>query len=101
MAALINRTTRRLFLAQTAGLASVAVLGSAYAAESAANRVPVPVIDCHVHLGTAQQVIVPWNTMGDPAEILRNMRKGKIDRSVIFPMSNSNRHRTFEEGNRE
>jgi predicted TIM-barrel fold metal-dependent hydrolase len=44
---------------------------------------------------------VPWNTVGDPEEILRNMRKGRIDRSVIFPMTNPNWHRFFEEGNRE
>jgi uncharacterized protein len=46
-------------------------------------------------------VIVPWNTIGDPNELIYNMQKGRIDQSVIFPMSNSNRHSLFEEGNKE
>jgi hypothetical protein len=59
------------------------------------------VIDCHVHLGTAHQMIVPWNTVGDPEEILRNMRRGNIDQSVIFPMTNPNWYGSFELANRE
>jgi uncharacterized protein len=95
-------SSRREFLCQATALAAgAAALSSPVNAQSSTQRIRVPVIDCHVHVGTAQQVIVPWNTVGDPEEILRNMSKGKIDRSVIFPMSNSNRHRTFEEGNRE
>ena len=27
-------------------------------------------IDCNVHVGTADQMLVPWNTVGDPEEIL-------------------------------
>ena len=70
-------------------------------AQSTTASAQVPVVDCHVHVGSAQQMIVPWNTVGDPEEILRNMRKGRIDMSVIFPMTNPNRHRLFEDGNRE
>jgi predicted TIM-barrel fold metal-dependent hydrolase len=95
-------STRREFIRQTAGLAvGVAGLASAVEAQSATGARRVPVIDCHAHAGTGQEMIVPWNTIGDPAELLRNMEQGRIDMSVIFPMSNSNRHKLFEEGNKE
>src|SRR5687767_5317755 len=91
-------STRRAFLRGTAGVA-VATLLSRSAAATASPAIPV--IDCHVHVGTAHQMVVPWNTVGDPEEILRNMRKGRIDQSLIFPMTNPNWQRTFEVGNRE
>jgi predicted TIM-barrel fold metal-dependent hydrolase len=46
-------------------------------------------------------MVVPWNTVGDPEEILRNMRKANIDQSVIFPMTNPNWYGSFELANRE
>ena len=94
--------TRREFLASASRVTAMAVvLQCMSAAQSSAASTRVPVIDCHVHVGTAHQMVVPWNTVGDPEEILRNMSKGQIDQSVIFPMTNPNRHRFFEEGNRE
>jgi uncharacterized protein len=97
----MNTSTRREFLSQAAGAAAgVAVLGR-LGAQPAAGSSRVPVVDCHAHVGTAHQMVVPWNTVGDPEEILRNMRKGGIDQSVIFPMTNPTWHRVFEEANRE
>ena len=94
--------TRREFLSQMASLAAgVAGLATAVGTNAAPSGGRIPVIDCHAHAGTGQEVIVPWNTIGDPEELLRNMQKGRIDQSVIFPMSNSNRHSFFEEGNKE
>jgi predicted TIM-barrel fold metal-dependent hydrolase len=97
------RPARREFLRQVAGLATgaAAVGCTASAAETPEENSQVPVIDCHVHLGTAHQMVVPWNTVGDPEEILRNMRKGAIDQSVIFPMTNPNWYGSFELANRE
>jgi uncharacterized protein len=94
---------RREFLRQFGGVATAGAtaLGCTWSAAAALENAPVPVIDCHVHLGTADQMIVPWNTVGDPEEILRNMRKGNIDQSVIFPMTNPNWHHSFELANRE
>jgi uncharacterized protein len=94
---------RRAFLRQVAGLttAGATALQCPWSAAATLENSPVPVIDCHVHLGTAYQMIVPWNTVGDPEEILRNMRKGNIDQSVIFPMTNPNWYGSFELANRE
>jgi uncharacterized protein len=94
--------SRREFLRQAAGLAAGIAAGSRpLQAQSSTATSGMPVIDCHVHVGTADQMLVPWNTAGDPDEILRNMRKGNIDRSVIFPMTNPTRHKFFEEANQE
>jgi uncharacterized protein len=94
---------RREFLRQVAGLttAGTTALSCIRSAAATLENLSVPVIDCHVHLGTADQMIVPWNTVGDPEEILRNMRKGNIDQSVIFPMTNPNWYGNFELANRE
>jgi predicted TIM-barrel fold metal-dependent hydrolase len=94
---------RRAFLRQIAGLsmAGAAALSCTWSAAATLENSPVPVIDSHVHVGTADQMIVPWNTVGDPEEILRNMRKGNIDQSVIFPMTNPNWQHSFELANRE
>jgi predicted TIM-barrel fold metal-dependent hydrolase len=94
---------RREFLRQVAGFTTAAATAIRCSDSGAAtlNDSPVPVIVCHVHLGTAEQMIVPWNTVGDPEEILRNMRKGSIDQSVIFPMTNPNWQHSFELANRE
>ena len=89
---------RREFLRQVAGFttAGATALRCTSSAAAALENARAPVIDCHVHLGTAHQMIVPWNTVGDPEEILRNMRKGNIDQSVIFPMTNPNWQHSFE-----
>jgi len=94
---------RRDFLRQVAGLttAGTAALRCTLSAAATAEDSQIPVIDSHVHVGTANQMVVPWNTVGDPEEILRNMRKGKIDQSVIFPMTNPNWYGSFELANRE
>jgi predicted TIM-barrel fold metal-dependent hydrolase len=94
--------TRRSFLRGAAvWSAFAATIGSRSAEKSSASESRIPVIDAHVHVGTAHQMVVPWNTGGDPEEILRNMRKGRIDLSVVFPMTNPTRQKQFAEGNRE
>jgi predicted TIM-barrel fold metal-dependent hydrolase len=94
---------RREFLQRLAGVttAGATALRVNLSAAETWEESPVPVIDSHVHLGTAHQMIVPWNTVGDPEEILRNMRKANIDQSVIFPMTNPNWQHSFELANRE
>jgi predicted TIM-barrel fold metal-dependent hydrolase len=57
----------------------------------------VPVIDCHVHAGTASALTAPWTTIADPEEIIRRNKQAGIDKSVIFPISND----TYEDANRE
>jgi predicted TIM-barrel fold metal-dependent hydrolase len=98
-----TRLARRELLRRVAGItaAGAAALRGPWSAAATLDDSPVPVIDCHVHVGTAHQMIVPWNTVGDPEEILRNMRKGNIDQSVIFPMTNPNWQHSFELANRE
>ena len=70
-------------------MAAPAILG-------AQNR-GIPVIDCHVHAGTATGLTAPWTTIADPREILRRSQEAGIDKACIFPIS----HDTFEEANRE
>jgi hypothetical protein len=95
----INQPTRREFLSQAAtGAAGIGLLGRAPGAQPPDQAARVPVVDCHVHVGTAHQMLVPWNTIGDPEEILRNMRKGGIDQSV--PMTKPTWHRHFGEAGR-
>ena len=96
-----DRITRRNFLQVVLGGAGLAGNANYSVGAEGSRSAAMPVIDCHVHVGTAHQMLVPWNTIGDPEEILRNMRKGRIDRSVIFPMTNPNRQRLFEDANRE
>jgi predicted TIM-barrel fold metal-dependent hydrolase len=103
MAYPLTPPARREFLRHVAGLttAGATALGCTFSAAATLENAQVPVIDGHVHVGTASQMIVPWNTVGDPEEILRNMRKGSIDQSVIFPMTNPNWYGSFELANRE
>ena len=73
------------------------LLGGAALAPGDAQDGRAPVIDCHAHAGTAQALKEPWNTIADPAEILRRAAEAGIDRTVIFPINSDN----FEEANRE
>ena len=62
-----------------------------------------PVIDCHVHAGTArmagtsEDLTDPWYTFNDPELILRRNAEAGIDLSVIFPIQNV----TYEKANEE
>jgi uncharacterized protein len=58
----------------------------------------VPVIDCHIHAGHANNLTDPWTTIADPVEILRRMDEAGIDKAVIFPISNEP---SYERANQE
>lgn len=80
-------TSRRGFLAGAAALAS------AHAADSGRTLV----IDAHCHAGTGQAMTAPWDTRADVEVTLRHMEEAGIDRTVIFPINNTD----FERPNRE
>src|SRR5262245_38382552 len=84
----VNGCSRRQFV--TAALATTAAAQPRPGSKA-------PVIDCHVHAGTAPALTAPWTTIADPAEIIRRNKQARIDKSVIFPISND----TYEEANRE
>jgi len=76
------------------------IAGGLAAGVTAAQNQParnVPVIDCHTHVGHADDLVAPWTTIADPEEILRRNKEAGIDKACIFPIS----HVTFEEANRE
>lgn len=54
-------------------------------------------IDCHVHAGTATNLVDPWTAIADPDAILRRMDQAGVDQAVIFPISND----TYERANLE
>ena len=81
----MTRSTRRRFLLQAAGLVATATARGA--APLRAQRAPV--IDCHVHVGIGETLLSPSTSIADSDEILRNMAKAGIDRSVIFPIRNA------------
>ncbi len=56
-----------------------------------------PVIDCHVHAGTAPGLMDPWTAIADPDAILRRMDLAGVDQAVIFPISND----TYDRANLE
>ncbi len=84
--------SRRQFLKQGSG--AVTILANLTASPPSGRT---PVIDCHVHAGTATELTAPWTTIADPNEILRRNDEAGIDHSVIFPISND----TYENANRE
>ena len=61
------------------------------------------VIDCHAHVGisrepgTKEELSAPWDTEADPELILQHARDAGIDRTVIFPIDNTN----YKEANEE
>jgi predicted TIM-barrel fold metal-dependent hydrolase len=61
------------------------------------------VIDCHAHVGisrepgTKEELSAPWDTEADPEIILQHARDAGIDRTVIFPIDNTN----YKEANEE
>ena len=55
------------------------------------------VIDAHCHAGTGQQMQAPWNTRADIQVTLQHMAEGGIDRTIIFPINNSDYERPNQE----
>lgn len=55
------------------------------------------VIDAHCHAGLGQAMSAPWTTRADIQVTLRNMAEAGIDRTIIFPINNTE----YEKPNRE
>lgn len=55
------------------------------------------VIDAHCHAGTGQQMQAPWNTRADVQVTIRHMAEAGIDRTIIFPINNSDYERPNQE----
>ena len=55
------------------------------------------VIDAHCHAGTGQQMQAPWNTRADVQVTLQHMAEAGIDRTIIFPINNSDYERPNQE----
>lgn len=80
-------SSRRTFLAE---ITTVPALGL--------RAQPKPlVIDAHCHAGRGQAMSAPWTTRADPEITLRHMAEAGIDRTVIFPINNTD----FEKPNQE
>jgi len=56
-----------------------------------------PVIDAHCHAGSGQEMSAPWTTRADIEVTLRHMEEAGIDRTVLFPINNTD----FTAPNRE
>ena len=55
------------------------------------------IIDAHCHAGRGQAMSAPWTTRADPEITLRHMAEAGIDRTVIFPINNTE----YEKPNQE
>lgn len=55
------------------------------------------VIDAHCHAGTGQQMQAPWNTRADVHVTIQHMAEAGIDRTIIFPINNSDYERPNQE----
>jgi len=72
------------------------LLGAAGAGSLAAETQPL-VIDAHCHAGQGQAMSAPWTTRADVEVTLRHMAEAGIDRTVIFPINNTE----YEKPNQE
>jgi hypothetical protein len=48
----------------------------------------VPVIDCHAHVGIAEDLVDPWDTLADAEVLLQHAEEAGVDKTVIFPINN-------------
>ncbi len=68
---------------------------------AAAAGLPAPgkplIIDAHCHAGRGQAMTAPWTTRADPEITLRHMAEAGIDRTVLFPINNTE----YEKPNQE
>lgn len=66
-------------------------------------RKPAQIVDAHCHAGAGMNygqdhaTTDPWTTFNDPRRTLRRMEEAGIDRTIIFPISNT----TYEKANEE
>jgi uncharacterized protein len=79
------------------------VAGGALGGETPSEKNPPRVIDAHCHAGKGlnygreDALSAPWTTYNDPERIVRKAAAVGIDRSIIFPISNT----TYEKANEE
>ena len=55
------------------------------------------IIDAHCHAGHGQAMSAPWTTWADPEITLRRMTEARIERSIIFPINNTEYEKANEE----
>jgi len=72
------------------------LLGAAGAGSLGAQTRPL-VIDAHCHAGQGQAMSAPWTTRADVEVTLRHMAEAGIDRTIIFPINNTE----YEKPNQE
>jgi hypothetical protein len=102
--------SRRAFLTNAgallaSGAASRWASGEQEPVGSAAPRQPGKprVIDCHAHVGisrepgTREELSAPWDTVADPEIILQHAQEAGIDKTIIFPINNTNYNEANEE----
>ena len=98
-------TSRRTFLASTGALVAEGVAArwgkasdTKEPSDSASQHDPggYRVIDCHAHVGisrlqgTTEELSAPWDTVADAEIILQHAREAGIDKTIIFPIDNTN-----------
>jgi uncharacterized protein len=98
-------TSRRSFLATSGvvvaeGIAARwgkgGVLNEPFESPPQANPGSYRVIDCHAHVGiarqpgTTQELSAPWDTVADAEIILQHAEEAGIDKTIIFPINNTN-----------
>jgi predicted TIM-barrel fold metal-dependent hydrolase len=89
--------TRRDFLARSgAVILGSALSGNAGFAASVRSALDpanngagkAPIIDCHAHVGIAEDLVDPWDTFADPTLLLSHAEEAGVDKTVIFPINN-------------
>jgi len=61
------------------------------------------VIDCHAHVGisrepgTKEELSAPWDTVADPEIILQHAQEAGIEKTIIFPIDNTNYQKANED----
>jgi len=98
-------TSRRTFLATSGalvaeGMAARWVKGTVMSEQSESSPQADPeryrVIDCHAHVGicrepgTTEELSTPWDTVADAEIILQHAKEAGIDKTIIFPIDNTN-----------
>ena len=98
-------TSRRTFLATSGGFVAEGVAtmwgkasGMNKPSDTPSQRDPggYRVIDCHAHVGisrqpsTNEELSAPWDTVADAEIILQHAKEAGIDKTIIFPINNTN-----------
>jgi hypothetical protein len=90
-----HEPSRREFIAQSGALLFAGALtGSKGLATgppttaAAGAEGKIPVIDCHAHVGIAEELVDPWDTLADAKVLLEHAEEAGVDKTVIFPINN-------------